>query len=210
MTELLTWWNLLFLLPLVAGLLLILLQMSGVASEHEADHDSDGEGGGHMGESDDDSLLARAASLLGVGRVPTSIVVTTFLLLWGFCGWATLQIVAPALGGPLAVAPATAVALAGSLAGTRLFTRLVSKALPPSESYATGRRELIGHEGEALFAINETFGRARVRDDYGNLQEVSCRIESGATAVNPGDRVWLRRYDEAQDAYVVTNEDPLS
>ena len=201
MNDLMAWWNLVFVLPLAGGLLLLLAQAAGaLATDVEAELHADADG---HAEGDGDSWIANALSLLGVGRVPTSLVLMTFSILWGGIGWLVNAALEPHVGAPMCLVPAVLIAGAGSLLGTAGFTRAMSRLVPSSESYATRPTQLLGKEGEAVFDISEGFGRVRVRDDYGNLQDVSCRIAAGGTPIAAGQRAVLVRYEDETGIYFV-------
>ena len=91
--ELLQWYNLVFVLPILAAVLYIGLLASGLGSggegeldvDHDADlgHDFDAahahpEAGAH--------LLGAVLGLLGVGKVPLSILLMSLFLVWGGAG----------------------------------------------------------------------------------------------------------------------------
>ena len=125
--DLLQWWNLVFLLPAVAALLYLLLLALG-ALPAEGDHgdihlepgDAHFEPGLHVeihgthfeihphdviddiphGEHHDTDPFRGALSLIGVGRIPLSLVLMSFLFLWGFFGWAANQFFASVLPSP--------------------------------------------------------------------------------------------------------------
>ena len=203
--QLLTWWNLIFVLPFLAALGLLLLQALG-ALPFEADTDVDQD----ASLSDDSSGGAvRALSFLGLGRVPVSIVLMTFCFLWGVTGWASNQVLQPILRLPAVfVWPSIAVALTVSIASAGFVVRLLSRLMPSTETYATSHQDLVGKRAEALFEISERFGKARLHDAYGNLLDVSCRVQPGDSPVPSGTSVVLMRYDNRQQAYLV-RLDPL-
>ena len=145
---------------------------------------------------------------IGVGRVPLSFVLMILLLAWGFIGFVTNQFlrdVAPALWMiPLVSIPLAAV---GSLVLTRYATRGISRVMPTEQTYARRRNALLGEVGEALYAVDERFGLAAVRDDRGNLFQVPCRVESGRATIAKGTKVLLVSYDADKNVFHVTPDE---
>jgi len=73
---------------------------------------------------------------------------------------------------------------------TRTIARLLGRYMPTRETYARREHELLGSVGEAMYVIDETFGMAAVRDDRGQLFQVTCRAPRGTT-IDKGRRVRL-------------------
>lgn len=203
--DLFAWWNLIFVLPFGTALVFLVLQAVGAMHLHDghdvhADHDADAV---HH----DLSVFDKALSLLGVGRVPLSLLLTSFALLWGFLGWASNTILQPLLGSPaLFIVPSIAIALVGSALLTRGFASAMSRIMPATETYATSKRELLGREGVAASEISASFGRVRVKDEYGNLQEVSCRVKAGEQPIPDGAKVVLMSFDDDADSYLASSD----
>jgi hypothetical protein len=206
--ELLEWWNLIFLLPAFAAVLYVLLLAVGAlpfddmglhfdAHAGHVDHDVPG----------DHDLLG----ILGVGRVPISIVLIGFSLLWGVIGWFAMrafQSVWPEPG--VFIWPSLLVALVGAAGLTRLMTRLLSRVMPGTETYGAGTRELIGRMAETRYPISPTGGTVQVYDQYGTLHEVPARVLTGEAMIPAGARVVLWRYDDVTGSYLVTQDDALN
>jgi hypothetical protein len=223
---LLGWWNLVFLVPFALALLYLALYVaSGVTfgdadadadlcadadvdadadldgdADVDTDADADAEHPAHTGSRSAMGALA----WVGVGRVPLSLVLMVLLLTWGFIGFVANQFLRDVMPRvwmlPLLSLP---VAAAGSLVSTRLLTRGMSRLMPTEETYAKRRTELLGEVGEAIYAIDERFGLAAVRDDRGSLHQVPCRVEPGALPVAKGRKVLLVSYDSERNIYHV-------
>jgi hypothetical protein len=140
--------------------------------------------------------------------VPLSLVLMMLLLTWGFIGFVTNQFLRDGMPRawmiPLVSLPAAAL---GALLATRTLTRVMSRLMPTEETYARRRHELLGEVGEAIYAIDERFGLAAVRDDRGNLFQVPCRIEAGGLPVAKGSKVLLVSYDANRNIYHVMPDD---
>jgi Protein of unknown function (DUF1449) len=116
--ELLQWWNLIFLLPAMAALLYLLLLSLGAlpAEGHDADVDLDVDPDLHIEVHSPHTDIhpgnlpnhtpsvsdpfRGALSLIGVGRVPLSLVLMSFLFLWGFFGWLANQVFGSVIAAP--------------------------------------------------------------------------------------------------------------
>ncbi len=202
MVELLEWWNLIFLLPAAAAVLYVLLLAVGALPFDDLGldvdtHDADG---GH-------DLLG----ILGVGRVPISVVFISFSLLWGVIGWFAMRAFRPIWPEPgVFVWPALLVALVGAVSLTRVMTRLLSRVMPGTESYGAGARELIGRMAETRYPISATGGSVQVYDQHGTMHEVPARVLADEAMIPAGARVVLWRYDDATGSFLVTQDDALN
>lgn len=220
--NLLDWWNLLFVLPFLGAVLYLLLQAFGLTSdgsggEGAADAGVDAEGHplgfvhavgihDHVSEAG----LAKALSFLGIGRVPISIIVMSFCLIWGFTGWASNLLLQDALKSPLIfVWISLGVALFASITLTGLLSRLYARFLPTTETYAVPREALVGRTADVIHAVTQQGGTARLRDQYGNLRDIPCRVDESETGVMAGHKVILMRFDSALGSFIV-KPDPLS
>src|SRR5687767_13728649 len=87
--EALQWWNLIFLLPAVGALIyLLVLALGAIPLEgHDVDVGHHLDAGHHDVEHGDGDPFHGALSLIGVGRLPLSLVLMSFAFLWGFFGW---------------------------------------------------------------------------------------------------------------------------
>lgn len=198
--ELLEWWNLIFLLPALAAVFYVLLLAVGAAPMDDAgfDFDADVEGGaGH-------DLL----SVLGLGRVPLSLILVSFCMLWGVIGWFAVRTFSTMWPQPgTFIWPSLAVALLGAGLLTRVMISLLGRIMPRTESYGAGARELVGRLAEARYAITTTGGTVQVYDQYGSLHEVPARVLPGDAPIPAGAKVVLFRYDDVAGSYLVTQDD---
>jgi hypothetical protein len=227
--ELLQWWNLIFLLPAFAALLYLLLLALG-ALPAEGDHgDIHVEPGLHVevhgahieihphdlpddfGHDSDTDPFRGALSLIGVGRIPLSLVLMSFFFLWGFFGWAANQIFSSVLPSPaLFIWPSLAVALVGAGAFTRLLAVRLGRLMPSTESYGASTRELVGRIADVRYALTETSGTVQLYDQYGTMYEVSARVMPGEAPIPSGKRVVLWRYDGSEGAYFAVQDDAIA
>lgn len=141
------------------------------------------------------SLLEEAMSFFGVGKVPLSVILMTFLITFAIVGWAANQLLEPVLRTPVAFFPISlAAAIVLGLGGTKALAGTLGRYLRPIESAALRHGELVGRIATANLAVSATFGTALVRDDYGTLHKVLCRVAAGAPPIPKGQTVLLVRY----------------
>lgn len=215
--DFLAWYNLIFLIPLVAGVLLIFGSMAGFGSDADtdadtdADHDvqSDGIGheAGHDHDHDDESrLFLSALSALGVGKVPLSIVLMILFLLFGGIGMMCNFLIAGAISmfEPFAFVSVAAgffgaISLSGSLA------RLLNRYMPSTETYADSKAQMVGKTGTLELAANEERGWAQIPDSRGSIRQIKCRTSGGTLA--KGTEVVVVSFDADTDTYTVAKNE---
>jgi hypothetical protein len=188
-----------------------------VEGDHDVDTDADADGDAdadadHDHDAGDDisshggrSSLGEALAWLGAGQVPLSTLLMVLLMFWGFIGFTVNQFLRELValrGGAVALVSLPAAALGAALA-TRTVARLVHRLLPNVQTDVQRRSHLLGEVGEALFPIDERFGMAAVRDDRGNLYQVSCRVEPGRNILPKGEKVLLVGYDAKKNIFHV-------
>lgn len=149
----------------------------------------------------DRGLVAKTLSLLGIGRVPLSIILTTASFLWGGIGMAVSFVVEPVLGiGFVSGGIAVVVAWFAMTVGTGSLARLIARVMPSSETYRITKRDLIGRTGTALFAIaSQSSGYVQVNDHEGNLHQVRVCVRD--EEIPKGSTVLLYQYDHEEDLY---------
>jgi hypothetical protein len=224
MMDLLQWWNLIFLLPLLcAAVYHLLLAVGAVATESDADADVEADthleaGGdgeldhglehstladhGHHGGDHGGGALGKALMLLGIGKVPLSIILVSWCYVWGVAGYASNQLLGGLAPGQLVVWPSILVAAAAAIVLTRFLAGGLSRVLPKTESYGVYTRDLVGRPAIVRYAITPTFGTAQVYDQHGTLHEVDCRVRPSEEPIPAGAQVALADYDEAKQVFI--------
>ncbi|MEK9152222.1 MAG: hypothetical protein AAB692_02555 [Patescibacteria group bacterium] len=149
--DLFAWQTLIFLIPLTGGALLACGSLFGpgdgqadgdahidhdVSAEGSSDHDHDG----HEGQ----GSFAKALSVLGIGRAPLMLVLSTAAMTWGVIGFLINLFLAPILPGWLFVMASVPIAFTGMVAITGRLAVRMSKIMPSTETYVLTRRDLIG------------------------------------------------------------------
>jgi hypothetical protein len=132
------------------------------------------------------------------------LVLMVLLLSWGAIGFMTNNVVRPLVRADWMVSLASLpLALFGSMATTRTVTRVVGKYMPISETSVKRRDQLLGAVGEAIFAIDQNFGMASVRDKGSGMFHVRCRMSADHEPVAKGSAVLLVGYDAKDGLYTV-------
>ncbi len=234
-TELLlTWWNLIFIVPfLLAVVYLGFYAVSGITFgesgvDVDADVDADGDLGadgavdadadagahaeagvhvvGHPGGDSPVPAYLSVLTWLGLGRVPLSILLMVLMLSWGAAGFITNALLVRSFDH--AYIPPISLPVAGlsCLVFTSCFARLIGRYAPLSETYARRRHELLGLVGEAIFPIDSTFGMVTVRDDRGERFDLPCRTSEDSPAIAKGERVRLVGYSAKRRLFYVVRE----
>lgn len=208
---LLEWQNLIFILPFIGAVfLLLMMSMGGDASENGVDHDVDIDHDfGHDVDHDVDlhhetSIPLRVLSFFGVGRVPISLVIISFCLIWGLSGWISNQIIHKIIPWPwLYVWASMLIALLLATFVTRWIAHGLSKVMPSTETQATRSHDLIGKEGTTIHRVTTQFGEIRVLDNFGNLQTVGCRVKTGDPEIPKGQKALLMSWQPEGSFYLV-------
>lgn len=182
-----------------------------VDADAEVETDAEVDGEHHYDKSvhvhaDNIGLSTGLLGLLGVGRVPFSVVLMTLLVLWGLIGLITNSFLWPTIDSPwLMLLIAVPVAALGSVAGTGAFARLMGRFMPLDESTARPKRYLVGLVGEALYTIDERFGMVVVKNASGDRYQVPCRVGPGSPPIGKGRAVLLVDYEADEDIFRVRN-----
>lgn len=217
MDHLLAWQNVIFYIPLAVGLLLIVGSAMGGhhgGADHDVGHDlalhGDGGGAGALdaahghgdGDGHEGGLLTRALSMLGVGRVPLTVVLMMASLLFGGIGIITNTILS-SLGLPAWIHGlcALAVAFVGMVSLTSSAARLLNRFFPTTETYRVSRHDFAGCTGMLLLPADPQSGYAQVKDHEGNVHNIKCRTSKGA--LPKGGEILVIEYDERTATYLV-------
>jgi hypothetical protein len=139
---------------------------------------------------------------LNAGRVPLLVLMVAAIACFAVVGM-VLQIVAMHLLAPLPVAAAVAIATAAAVPGTRWTSRLVSRIIPPDETYVLAGEDLIGRVGIVTLGpvVEGAAARAKVRDKYGNWH--FPRIAPGAPGLSIPEGASILIIDKVGGAYTV-------
>jgi len=208
MDQLLAWYNLIFYIPMAAGLLMALGMALGVAEvPHGVDIDGDGHpdvaGDGH-GDHGHEATHFSPLALLGFGRVPALLVVMTMMLTFGGAGVIANMILDVKAGA--AILPSLGIALAIMITTTSIGSRLLAKVMPTLETKTVGTAQIIGCTGTLITSASiGSNGVAQVHRS-GELFQIACK------ALEPlpkGQAILVTDYDPETKVYDIC-PDPMT
>lgn len=228
--ALLEWWNFIFLLPLVSGLVIGMgIAATGAVADlgdadigdadadigdaDMGDVDADVEVGSEVGSTDvaigdadadadnSSNIFAQALSFFGLGRgVPMSVMLPILLIVNGASGLLMNQLLEPWLKIPLLFSP---FALGVSFFLTALLGQNLASLLRrmlKGKVTSIGSSGLVGATGKAVYAINQQSGVAHVKDPFGNIHRISCHSD---IPIASGTPLVVLRYHEGTKRYFV-------
>jgi hypothetical protein len=160
---------------------------------------------GHAGA----GVMISALKVLGVGKIPLSLLLPLALVSFGFAGlFASL-----AFGGigknagsfpESFMLPVIGLAFAGSFASIQVLSRVFRKIIPEFVKTASDRYDLLGLVGVVKSGkVDGEFGQVRVKDNFGHELELPCialDIERGAKY---GEEVVLVDWDPTLNRFKV-------
>jgi len=214
--DLSLWYNLIFTLPILLVILYLILQIFGLALDFGADVDTD------VGEADVDvdtdvdadtdafPALERALAFINVGKVPLTIVISTFMLFWGITGFACNGIVQQAFGSfpSVFILVSCGAAFVVGITATKFLSGVIARLFPEVETYSSNNEALLGLTAQVVSGqVTPKFGRAKVKDQYGNVLTVFCKIVEGKEVPKRGDEVVLIDYDASDNKFEVARMD---
>lgn len=161
----------------------------------DVDTDTDADTDIHHGHADSVSTTQAVAQFFGLGRVPISAILMTLFYTVGITGWMAAAILAPRYASERSLfLTSLAIALVVGLVIMRLVTGLLAKYMPAVLTSALREPQLVGLTGEAKLPINERFGRVMIKDQYGTLHTVNCKVPPGVEPIAKGARIVLTKY----------------
>ena len=211
--DLSLWYNLIFTVPILLVIFYVILQIFGLALDFGGDTDAGDADGDVDADADIDtdfSALDRALGFINVGKVPLTIIIATFLLFWGVSGFMSNGIIRNVLDGfPSAFIMASCgVALVVSIIATKFLSGVIARLFPTIETYSSSNQSLLGQVAQVVSGeVTSGFGRAKVKDPYGNVLTVFCKIPEGKEVLKRGDGVVLIDYDPSDKKFEVTKAD---
>ena len=148
------------------------------------------------------SLGSVLAAITGLNQAPITVLLWTFLIGWGFCGfWSRYLFHIP-------LDLAVPIAGAGGFVIARSAAVLVARMIPPDVTSAVSRQQLLGRTGHAVFPVTDTTGSVHVYDPFGTLHAESCRLEKGQSPIEKGCEVLLIDYDDQRRVFLVERLSP--
>jgi Na+-transporting methylmalonyl-CoA/oxaloacetate decarboxylase gamma subunit len=212
LSEILHWWNLMFLVPIALAVLLLLI--SATTGMGDGDAEADTSSGHTEADADADSdtdhgpSLSDALRSFGVGVVPVSLLTQAFLLFFGVWGLSANRFFRVAEQPEGRVWLALLVALVVGAVTTALFGAVMRRFFPDEEP-ATGGKDLVARSGRVIFEITDTGGTVQVRDAGGTLHQLAARVGPGADPI-PAGRAVLMVAQDKESGHFLVEESPFS
>jgi hypothetical protein len=212
--DLVLWYNLVFILPILLVILYLILQVFGLALDLDGDADID------VGDVDVDvdvdvdlngiSTFDNVLGFMNVGKVPLAMIIATFLMFWGVSGFICNRIIRDTIGSfpsPFIMA-SCGVALMIGIIATKFLSGVIAKVFPMIETYSSDNQSLLGQVARVVSGeITSSFGRAKVEDQFGNVLTVFCKIPEGKEVPKRGDEIVLVDYDPLDKKFEVIKAD---
>ena len=214
--EINLWYNLIFTVPILLVIFYLILQAFGLvldlggdvdtdAGDVDVDVDVDADAG-----MDDFPTFERALGFINVGKVPLTIIIATFLMFWGITGYTVNGVIKNAIGSfpSIFILASCASALVVGIIATKFLSGIIARVFPQIETYSSSNESLLGQVAQVVSGqVTSKFGRAKVKDQYGNELTVFCKIPEGKEVPKRGDEVVLVDYDSSDNKFEVTKAD---
>jgi hypothetical protein len=202
------WNNWPFVLSLLVGMGLVLMTLFGFSKDLDHGIDTDAP---DIAKPESESFALRFA-ILGVGKVPVSVILEVFLVSFGLIGLLTNAVARDILAdwGVLAFPVSLALALVGSVFVTRGTANIISKYAPADAPTSRRIGEFAGTTGFAATLITNIIGQVRVESDGPNEPDAlvnACLDSTLETPIERGTEVYIVSYDPDKSLYRVR---PLS
>jgi membrane protein implicated in regulation of membrane protease activity len=179
---------------------------AGIQIHSEFSHDH------NLEQDNDTSVFYSILVMLGVGRVPLSIIGFCWLMIFGFVGlllngvWMgifnSINILFLISG---------VVAFVTSLTLTSFLARGIGKIMPQTESYGEKKTDLINREAEVLYTVTEQSGTITLYDKFKNYHRLQARRDvSCTTDIPPNTKVVILSYAEKDKEFVVIPADQIN
>jgi len=216
--EINLWYNLIFTVPILLVIFYLILQAFGLvldlggdvdtdAGDVDVDVDADVDADAGM---DDFPTFERALGFINVGKVPLTIIIATFLMFWGITGYTVNGVIKNAIGSfpSIFILASCASALVVGIIATKFLSGIIARVFPQIETYSSSNESLLGQVAQVVSGqVTSKFGRAKVKDQYGNELTVFCKIPEGKEVPKRGDEVVLVDYDSSDNKFEVTKAD---
>lgn len=191
--------NLPFAIAMGLMVLLALVQVLGLG-DWGVDADLDPEIGADADASLQPGMVEGLLTLLGVGRVPLTIWLALFLLMFAGIGLSVQQLATSLTGAPLYSWLAAVIAGAAAVPITGVLARPLGAILPKDHTTAVSTASLIGRRATITDGVARTGSpaRARVRDVHGQAHYVMVEPHEQSSELHAGDEVLLVRREKDQ------------
>ncbi len=188
-------YNLPFAAALVLMLALLVIQLFGFL-DFDLDLDTEADGDAAVAAGPVGGLL----TLLGLGRVPLTVWLVVFLMLFAGIGIGIQHLADDLTGAPLERWLAAVLAAGGALPATGLIARPLGRFLPRDETSAVDTATLVGRRAMVTDGVARTGSpaRARVKDIHGQDHFVMVEPHEPLAELHAGDAILLVRREGNQ------------
>ena len=193
--------NLPFAIAMGLMVLLALVQLLGLGDWGVgADLDVDPDIGADADASLQPGMVEGLLTLLGMGRVPLTIWLALFLLMFAGIGLSVQELATSLTGAPLYSWLAALIAGAAAVPVTGVLARPLGAILPKDHTTAVSTASLIGRRATITDGVARTGSpaRARVRDIHGQAHYVMVEPHEQSSELHSGDEVLLVRREKDQ------------
>lgn len=226
MEYLTAWQNLIYLIPLMVGILIAIgtafgMELGGgdhdmdadtdldadvdvdidVDADHDVDHD-------HDGDHDTDSwFMQTLASVFGVGRVPITMLVMAGGFIFGITGLAANAFLEPVLPAWMYGFVSLGIAVLVTMVLLGRVSKAIAGLMPKTETSVVSKRGLIGCVGTANRPIAPGEMRFNlVYDQHQTQHKIAC-VVAEETSVPADGKFIVMDYDREKDIYTVMPEE---
>lgn len=207
----LSWYTLLFILPVVTGIVLCVGSLLVAGYDHDADFDADHDFDASHDANHDahhhggiGGAVAWLLYAIGSGSVPTGFAVSLSFLLFGTTGLLTIVALGGALPPWVVVPLAVLAALAVVLVLGRRICLLLARWFPTYEHHSVTPHTLVGAAGVATTDLDDKVGYVGVTDDKGSYHVLTARALEGP--IRKGERIVVGGYDRETGVHAVVRE----
>ena len=189
--------NLPFAVAMALMVLLALIQLLGLGdwgADADLDTDIDGDAALQPG------MMEGFLTLLGLGRVPLTIWLALFLLMFAGIGLSVQELAESLTGSPLHPWLAAVIAGGAALPVTGVLARPLGAVLPKDHTTAVRPESLIGRRATVTDGVARAASpaRARVYDVHGQAHYVMVEPHEATSELHAGDEVLIVRREGSQ------------
>lgn len=189
--------NLPFAVALVLLALLAIIQLVGLGdfgTDVDVDSDIDLDPDGGLG---DAGFADSLASIIGLGRVPFTIWLGAFLMMFAGLGFGIQSLAEGLLGAPLYSLLAAAISGVAAFPATGVIVRPLGRILPQDETTAVNIGSLVGRRATITIgrAEHQSPARGQVKDRHGRTHQVMIEPHDAAQTLSQDEEVLLVRRD---------------
>lgn len=191
---------------------------------HDIDLDSDADvGGGHganlphdfsygMDHDAEVSIITTMLSVLGIGKVPISILGFCWLMIFGFVGLSFNAIWTNVFGSiNVLVMVSAAVAFVASLTVTSFLAGFIARIMPLSNNDSESIANFINREADVRYTITPHSGTITLKDKFDNLQTLPARCDSSFDgSISPNTKVIILSYSKDKNEFIVIPKSELN